>query len=334
MELPKILKSAQDDGLRIVMTNGVFDVLHAGHIEHLQAAAAEGVFLAIAVNSDSTVRRLKGCDRPINSAEDRMAVLSALRCVDAVFEFDQLNAALAIELVRPSVYVKGGDYTWDKLAAEEREVITRLKVLTVFTRKTSYTSTAIIKRAQFQINAYHLADVAISTANSCTASIDDAARDIVASLRDGGKILTCGNGGSAADALHFAQELTGRYKVDRRALAGICLNADPCAMTCIGNDYSFKQIFSRQVEALGRPGDVLVAFSTSGQSANVITAIEAAYAAGMKVILLTGWDGGKAAGRCLHNVVVPSTNTARIQEIHTMIFHTWLDAIDAAFQCT
>ncbi len=153
---------------------------------------------------------------------------------------------------------------------------------------------------------------------------------ILASLREGGKLLTCGNGGSAADALHLAEELVGRYKIERRALPAICLNSDVTALTCIGNDYGYDAIFARQVEALGRRGDVLVGFTTSGNSANVLAAFAAARARGITTVLLSGKDGGKARTQCDYPIIVPSATTARIQEVHTLVLHQWLEAIDAA----
>jgi D-sedoheptulose 7-phosphate isomerase len=159
--------------------------------------------------------------------------------------------------------------------------------------------------------------------------VEAAGAAICHSLKTGGKLLTCGNGGSAADALHLAEELVGRYRIERRALPAICLNADPTAITCICNDYGYEKVFSRGVEALGRRGDVLVGFTTSGNSANVLAAFEAARARGVITVLLAGKDGGKARGSCDHEIIVPSANTARIQEVHTVVLHQWLELIDA-----
>jgi D-sedoheptulose 7-phosphate isomerase len=156
-----------------------------------------------------------------------------------------------------------------------------------------------------------------------------AGQAIIASIQQGGKLLTCGNGGSAADALHLAEELVGRYHRERRALPALCLNADPTAITCICNDYGYEHVFSRGVEALGRRGDVLVGFTTSGNSANVIAAFHAAASRGVTTILLAGRDGGLARGLCHHEIIVPSNNTARIQEVHTLVLHQWLEAVDA-----
>ena len=141
--------------------------------------------------------------------------------------------------------------------------------------------------------------------------------------------MTCGNGGSAADAMHLAEELVGRYNRERRALAALCLNADPTAITCICNDYGYENVFSRGVEALGKPGDVLVGFTTSGNSINILNAFAAAAKLGVVTVLLAGKDGGKARGACDHEIIVPSHNTARIQEVHTLVLHQWLENIDA-----
>ena len=153
--------------------------------------------------------------------------------------------------------------------------------------------------------------------------------DMAERLRRGCRILVCGNGGSAADAQHFAAELSGRFVKERRALAGIALTTDTSALTAIGNDYGFERIFSRQVEALGRPGDLLVGISTSGNSPNVLLAVEAAKEQGMKTLGLLGRDGGELKAICDEALVVPSPVTARIQEVHQMVYHFWCEVIDA-----
>ena len=163
---------------------------------------------------------------------------------------------------------------------------------------------------------------------SLTGVINTTSTLIRDSLLRGNKLLTCGNGGSAADALHLAEELIGRYKVDRRPLPGLCLNADATALTCICNDYGYEQVFSRPVAALGSPGDVLVGFSTSGNSANVIEAFKTASQKNITTILLGGRDGGLAQSFADHCIIVPSYSTARIQEIHTLILHQWLELLD------
>lgn len=161
--------------------------------------------------------------------------------------------------------------------------------------------------------------------------IKRSAEAIVHCLQSGGKVLTCGNGGSAADAMHLAEELVGKYNRARRALAAICFNGDPSAITCIANDFGYDRIYSRQLEALGRTGDILVGFTTSGNSPNVLAAFDAAKAAGITTIMVGGKGGGQGKGRCDFELIVPSENTARIQEVHTLILHSWLDAVDAVY---
>ena len=150
-------------------------------------------------------------------------------------------------------------------------------------------------------------------------------------LANDGKILACGNGGSAADAQHFAAEMTGRFEQERMELAAVALTTDTSALTAIGNDYGFEHIFSKQVRALGRAGDVLIGISTSGNSGNVIEAIKAAHERDMKVVAFTGRDGGKIAAMLKDGDVllnVPYPRTARIQEVHILLIHTICDSID------
>ncbi len=141
-------------------------------------------------------------------------------------------------------------------------------------------------------------------------------------LRRGNKVIFCGNGGSAADSQHLAAEFTGRFIKDRPPLAAMSLTVDSSALTCIGNDYGFEHVFLRQIQALGRAGDCLVAISTSGQSKNVTLAVEYAADNGIVTVGLLGRDGGMLAGKCDFSIVVPSETTARIQEAHILIGHT------------
>jgi D-sedoheptulose 7-phosphate isomerase len=151
------------------------------------------------------------------------------------------------------------------------------------------------------------------------------------SLRSGGKIMACGNGGSAADAQHFAAELVGRFERERQELAALALTTDTSILTAVGNDYSYDEIFSKQVKGLGKPEDVLLGISTSGNSKNVILAIEAAHHKGMKVVAFTGKGGGKIASILKKGDVhlcVPADRTARIQETHLLLLHCLCDGID------
>ena len=171
----------------------------------------------------------------------------------------------------------------------------------------------------------------IDAADALPESIAKAADILVNALVNGNKILTCGNGGSAGDAMHFSSELLNRYERERPSLPAISLTTDVNTLTAIANDYDFNQIFAKQVKALGQPGDILLAISTSGNSANVAEAIKVAFSRDMLIIALTGRDGGELAGLLSTNDVevrVPSPSTARIQEVHLLVIHSLCDLID------
>lgn len=183
--------------------------------------------------------------------------------------------------------------------------------------------------------AQHFEDSAQTKLNAVeemAAPIAAGIETLFTSLINGGKILACGNGGSAGDSQHFAAELIGRFEAERQELAAIALTTDSSILTAVGNDYSFNQIFSKQVRGLGHAGDVLLAISTSGNSANIIEAIKAAHEADMRVVALTGKGGGQI-GEMLRDddihLCVPADRTARIQETHLLIIHCLCDGIDA-----
>lgn len=158
--------------------------------------------------------------------------------------------------------------------------------------------------------------------------IAEACKLAVATINAGNKILLCGNGGSAADSQHIAAELTGRYKKERNPLPGIALTTDTSALTAIANDYAYEDVFSRQVKALAQKGDLLIGISTTGNSQNVIDAFDAANVKGCKTLGLSGKGGGKFTGKCDLNVIIPSDDTARIQEMHILVGHMLCQAID------
>jgi D-sedoheptulose 7-phosphate isomerase len=161
-------------------------------------------------------------------------------------------------------------------------------------------------------------------------AVNEAAGLIAGALSSGHKVMLCGNGGSAADSQHLAAEFTGRFVKDRKPLAALALTTDSSALTCIANDYSFDDVFYRQVVGLGKAGDCLVAISTSGNSRNVIRATEAARSADIRVIGLLGRDGGALRSLCDVAIVVPSSTTARIQEAHSFIGHTLCGMVEEA----
>lgn len=155
-----------------------------------------------------------------------------------------------------------------------------------------------------------------------------AAQAIAEALRAGGKLLVFGNGGSAADAQHLSAELVGRFQKERAAIPAIALTVDTSVLTSVANDYSFKQVFARQIEALGRPGDVALGISTSGESPNVVAALQAARAQGLKTVALTGRDGGSVGRAAEIHVNVPDQSTQRVQEVHQTLIHVLCEVIE------
>ena len=177
------------------------------------------------------------------------------------------------------------------------------------------------------------AELKIQSASALTQPISQAVDLMFTALANGNKILACGNGGSAADCQHFAAELVGRFERERNPLPALALTTDSSIMTAVGNDYSYREIFSKQVQAFGQPGDVLLAITTSGNSANVLAAAEVALEREMRIVAMTGKDGG-ALGKMLTDadvhINVPHTRTARIQEVHLVTIHCICDGIDVA----
>lgn len=184
---------------------------------------------------------------------------------------------------------------------------------------------------RIQQQFFDSADLKYQSAEALTRPIADAVNAVVGCITAGGKVLACGNGGSASDAQHFAAEFIGRFERERPGLAAIALTTDSSVLTAIANDYDFTQVFAKQVQALGAPGDVLIALSTSGNSANVLAAVDAARARDMTVIALTGRGGGKLRDKLLEtdvHICVPHERTARIQEVHILALHCLCDAVD------
>ena len=171
-------------------------------------------------------------------------------------------------------------------------------------------------------------DTIEATIKTLIPSVEKASRMLIDTLKSGKKVLLCGNGGSASDAQHIAAELTGRYKSERKGLPGIAITTDTSALTAISNDYGYNRVFDRQVEALANEGDLLIGLSTSGNSENIINAMRMAKELGCTVLGLSGKDGGKMNSICDLNIVIPSNDTPRIQEMHILIGHTLCQAVD------
>lgn len=188
---------------------------------------------------------------------------------------------------------------------------------------------SIVER--IRINFTDSIQTKINSADSIINIIAEASEEIVQALLEGHKILCCGNGGSACDALHFSSQMLNRYKQERPGLPVLALNSDVPTLTAIANDYHFSDIFAKQIRAMGQPGDLLLAITTSGNSTNIVNAIKAAHDKGMGVIALTGYDGGKIVDHLQEKDIeirVPAYDTARIQETHILIIHCICDIVD------
>jgi D-sedoheptulose 7-phosphate isomerase len=326
-----------------VFTNGCFDILHPGHIELLNKAKALGDHLTVGLNSDSSVGRIKGADRPVLTENERRAMLIALESVDEVVVFDELTPEQLIIDLNPDVLVKGGDWKENEIIGSSHIKANGGRVVSI-PLLDGFSSSAIIERLQSG-NVRKIDQSSVSNLGSLdehlsviaemqrlsSAVINECAVRLIETFRSGGKVLVCGNGGSAADAQHIAAEFVGRYETERIALPSIALTTDTSALTAIANDFGFDRVFERQVEALANPGDCLIAISTSGNSPNVIAAVMAARKIGVSVIGMTGSDGKKLASLCDSCLMVPSTRTARIQEAHITIAHIWCEMIDAEY---
>jgi cytidyltransferase-related domain len=328
---------------KTVFTNGCFDLIHPGHVDLLERARRLGDRLVVGLNSDRSVRSIKGLDRPIQPQEDRKAILLGLRSVDEVIIFDELTPEQLIHEIKPDILVKGGDWRESEIIGADFVKTNHGEVFSL-PLKEGFSSSRIVDKlravesAKANLNgsivqkslAEHIG--VFEKINSGQGEIIKSCSDlIIDTFKNGKKLLLCGNGGSAADAQHIAAEFVGRYERERLALPAIALTTDTSALTALANDYDVERIFARQVEALAATGDCLIAISTSGNSPNVIAAVMAARGKGCKVIGLTGANGKKLASLCDQCVSVPSTRTARIQEAHITIAHIWCENVDSEF---
>lgn len=362
-EAVDIRQRAKRAGRQVVFTNGCFDLLHRGHVEYLEQAKAYGQLLMVGLNSDRSVRALKGPSRPVSNEQDRAAVLAALACVDYVLIFDEPTPARVIERLVPDVLAKGGDWPVEQIVGREAVEAGGGRVVSIDSSVPAYSSTRLMEQmgiiptatregedephsltagrwsptqqsAELKLVVRRLQESALTKralAQELAADIVAAAQTVVRALRRGNKILLCGNGGSAADAQHIAAELVGRFEVEREGLAAIALTTDSSALTSIANDCGFSMLFARQVAALAVAGDVLLAISTSGNSANIVRAVEAAKHRGLTTVGLLGKGGGRLAGLVDQALIVPASNTARIQEAHITIGHIMCEWVDRAY---
>lgn len=336
-------------GRKVVTTNGCFDILHVGHAHFLSNAKALGDLLVVGLNSDASVRHLKGAGRPLIPQNDRAALLIALNAVDHVVIFDDLLPNNFLTLLQPDLHCKAGDYSIETLpetkvvrqsGGEVRilplvegystsQLIDRVRVATQSTIKTGYfKGQSGDMPSQVVKQLFAGANLLRQTAYRLSEKIAWLATRITTVLATGGKVLLCGNGGSAADAQHIAAELVGRFRHDRDSWPAIALTTNSSVLTSLGNDYSFEQIFARQIAALGQRDDILLAISTSGRSKNVLLAAETARAGGLFVVALTGTRPSPLANVAHLCLNIPAEDTALVQQAHMAIMHIMCDLVE------
>lgn len=333
--------------MKIVFTNGCFDILHSGHLDLLNKAKELGDKLIVGINSDKSIKKIKGFERPFIDETARKELLLGLKPVDEVYIFEELTPENLIKKIKPNVLVKGGDWKVEEIIGADLVLANGGEVFSL-PLKEGFSSTGIVEKIknsdkQHTSNQTSTEGISETSLNQhlnvfenitrdLIPTIDNCADLITETLQKGNKILLCGNGGSAADAQHIAAEFVGRYETERRAFPAIALTTDTSALTALANDYDFERIFSRQVEALANEGDCLIAISTSGNSPNVISAVMTARKKGCKIIGFTGAKGKKLASLSDECLMIPSQRTARIQEAHITIAHIICEIIDFRFK--
>lgn len=323
---------------KIVTTNGCFDLLHVGHVRFLSQVRTLGDVLIVGINSDRAVRYLKGSGRPILSETDRAIMLSGLKFVNHVIVFDDTLPNEFLNFVKPDVHCKGGDYAANSLpeSATVNKYGGRVCILPIIS---GYSTSQMVQKVISSFDDYkdnhvepfvaeEMGNYLLQSGNLLRQLAYEAQKSIitiaglmVSTLRSGNKIMFCGNGGSAADAGHFASELVGRFGLRHIPLSAVSLSSDISVITGIANDYSFNEIFSRQVIAIGNRGDLLFAISTSGESKNVIKAVEVAHELGILVVGLTGNKESSLKKLTDYQICIPSQNTALIQQGYLAVFH-------------
>jgi len=333
----------------LVFTNGCFDIIHPGHIDLLRRARELGTKLVVGINSDRSVKAIKGENKPYINQNDRTEILKGIRYVDDVIVFDEQTPEKLIKKIKPDVLVKGGDWAINEIVGSDYVLKKGGKVFSL-PLKGNYSSSRIAKKIKdnnpekekkagskngsldlIENSLRQHLEVFQKLLNKDIEKIELGAKLIFETLVKGNKILICGNGGSAADAQHIAAEFVGRFETERKALPALALTTDTSALTALTNDYNFERVFSRQIEALGQRGDLLIAISTSGNSPNVISAVMTARQIGCKILGMTGANGKKLASLSDDCLKISATRTARIQEAHITIAHIWCEIIDAKY---
>jgi D-glycero-beta-D-manno-heptose 1-phosphate adenylyltransferase len=328
--------------MKTVFTNGCFDLIHRGHVDLLRRARELGDWLIVGLNSDASVRGMKGPSRPVQTQEERAAILRAIRYVDEVIIFDDATPSRLIERVRPDVLVKGGDWPLAQIVGADFVIRRGGKVFSL-PLVPGYSTTSLVERlwagavppaarTEDTLEDCRLSGlresirVKTELLAECGKAILTAGQILVETLSAGNRILIFGNGASGAEARQIAAEIADSSS-DRIRLPAIAFAVDGFALAVIGKDDGSERQFERQLETLARAGDAVIAISTSGNSPNVLAAVMRARQLGCQIVGLTGQGGKQLAGLCDITVLVPSTKAARVQECHTTIGHLWSEMV-------
>jgi D-sedoheptulose 7-phosphate isomerase len=322
-------------GKSIVTTNGSFDIIHPGHIESIRSAASFGDVLIVGINTDASIKRYKAHNRPFIPQIERALQIACLPWVDAVHIFDEDTPDRFIMDARPSVHCKGSQY---KPPIIEEPSVRAVGGIVQFLPMVEGVSTTDLSDRVFEsqlmrygvgVRNYVIAHK--DFAQSSSADAFEKLKIVTAdALRNGKTLFFCGNGGSAASAQHFSAEFIGRFKMERQALPAIALTVDTSIITSIGNDYGYDEVFARQLEGLGKPGDVLFCMSTSGGSKNVVRALEMALRQGMITVCFVGANKGPVHDLSQYPIVIPSFETTVIQEMTDHLLHRMCDEVERA----
>ena len=332
--------------MKRVFTNGCFDLIHRGHVDLLRRARELGDCLIVGLNSDCSVRGMKGPSRPVQGQEERAAILRAIRYVDEVIIFDEATPARLIERVQPDVLVKGGDWPLEQIVGADFVLRHGGKVFSL-PLVPGHSTTSLLDR--LQAGAVEPAPRAEGPSEDCRLSglresirvktellaqcgkaILTAGQILVETFSAGNKVLIFGNGASGTDAREMAGEMAG--STDGIRLPVIALAAGSSAVAAISRDDGFERPFESQLEELARAGDAVIAISSFGNSSTVLAAVMKARQLGCRIVGLTGQGGKQLAGLCDITVLVPSTNRARIQECHTTIARVWSEMVGDSVQ--
>ena len=330
------LESLRRDGKRVVTTIGCTDLLDDDYATFLEACKREGDVLVVGIPVADIYPDGDALESPPASPVDRARLIAAMHMVDYVLVYTDFTLDAWLEMIRPDVHCIARLHAIDDHPTEDNRQghTCQLCILPFHTHSPAAQLPRHTTSAEGTATCFSTlmagSEVLQQTALRLACLIELAGSLIISSIESGGKVLICGNGGSAADAQHFAAELVGRYKRERCAFPAIALTVDSSILTSVSNDYGFEEIFARQVQGLGKAGDVLLLISTSGHSANLLAAADRANALGMTTISLVSERTNPLSALCALALEVPAQDTPLIQQAHIAILHAICEQVECA----